>query len=46
MNIETDPNSKETDQIGMVMFYQADSTDYINISKEFKQNLFKLYTAM
>ena len=38
MSLETDPNTKDTDQIGMVMLYQADSTEYINISKEFKQN--------
>ena len=37
MSLETDPNTKDTDQIGMVMLYQADSTEYINISKEFKK---------
>ena len=35
---ETDPNTKETNQIGLVMLYQSDITNYIKISKEFKQN--------
>ena len=39
MSLETDPITTETDQIGMVMLYQADSTKYIKRRKELKQNL-------
>ena len=46
MILETDPNTKETDKIGMVMLYQADRTDHINRSKEFKQNLFKYFAVV
>ena len=41
MSLETDPNTKDTDQIGMVILSNEDITDYINRSKEFKQHLFK-----
>ena len=43
---ETDPNNKETNQIGMVMLYQAYTNNYIKRSKEFKQNLHKSYPVI
>ena len=46
MFIGTDTNTKETYKIGLVMLYQADTTDYIKIRKEFKKNLFKYYTVI
>ena len=41
MSIETDPSTKETNQIFLVMLYQEDITNYKNIRKEFNQNLRK-----
>ena len=38
---ENDPNTKETYKIGLVVLYQSDTTDCINIRKEFNQNPFK-----
>ena len=38
---DTDPSTKETNQIGLVMLYQEDITNYKNIRKEFNQNLRK-----
>ena len=37
MSIETDPNTKETNKIGMDMIYQADITDYMNRIRQFKK---------
>ena len=33
MSLETDPNMKETNKIGLDMLYQADITNYINTIK-------------
>ena len=38
---DTDPSTKETNQIFLVMLYQEDITNYKNIRKEFNQNLRK-----
>ena len=46
MSLETDPNTKKTDQISMLVMYQVDSTDYIKGGKELKPNLFKKHTIM
>ena len=46
MILETDLNMKETDQIVMDMIYQAEITDYIKRSIEFKKNLRKSYTVV
>ena len=46
LSLETDLNTKETDKICLYMIYQADTTDYINIFKEFKKNLLKSYTVV
>ena len=37
MSLETDPNTKKTYKIGLVMLYQSDTTDYIIRSKEVNQ---------
>ena len=36
MNIETNTNTKDTDQISMYMIYKAEITNYINIRIKFK----------
>ena len=41
MSLELDPKIKDTNQIGLDMLYQVEISDYINRSKEFKQNLRK-----
>ena len=46
MGLKTDIKTKETDQIGLEMFYQADTTNYIKISIDFKHNLHKPYTVV
>ena len=43
---DTDPSTKETNQIGLVMLYKEDITNYIKISKEFKKNLHKSYPVV
>ena len=46
MSLEMDCNTKETNQIGLYMLYQAYITNYINILIEFKQNFCKSYTII
>ena len=46
MILETDPNTKETNKIGLDMIYQADITNYMKIIIEFKINLLKSYKAI
>ena len=43
---ETGPNTKDTNQIVLDVLYQAEIANYINRSKEFKQNLLKAYTVV
>ena len=38
-------NTRETNHIGLDIFYQVNITDYINRSTEFNQNLHKSYTV-
>ena len=46
MNLETDTNTRETNQIGLDILYQADITDYIKRSIYFKENIRNLYTVI
>ena len=39
--LDTDPNTKDIDKIGLDMLYQSDISEYIKRSKEFKKNLRK-----
>ena len=46
MILETGTKKGDTKQIGLEMLYQADITNYIKISKEFKQNPRKSCTVI
>ena len=46
MSQETDPNTRETNQIVLDILYQAYITDYINRSIYFNQNLHNPYTVI
>ena len=46
MRQDTDPKMKDTNKIGLGMVYQAEITNYIKISIDFKQNLHKSYTVV
>ena len=46
IRLEMYPNTRETDHIGLDIFYQANITDYIKRSTEFNQNLHKSYTVI
>ena len=46
MNLYMYPNTKDTDQIGLEIIFQADITNYIKIRIEFKQNLLKSYKVI
>ena len=38
MSLEADPNTRETNHIGLYMIYQEDITDYIKVNTELKQS--------
>ena len=46
MILETDPNTIETDQIGMYVIYQSDITYCIKMSIYFKKDLRNSYTVI
>ena len=46
MNLDTNTNTRETNQIGPDILYQADITDYIKRSIYFKENIRNLYTVI
>ena len=46
MNLYMYSNTKDTDQIGLEMIFQADITNYIKIRIELKQNLLNSYKVI
>ena len=46
MSLQTYPNTGDTNHIGLYMLYQANNTNYIKRSTEFKKNLRKSYTVL
>ena len=46
MILETDINTRDTNQIGLEMLYQEEITYYVNRSIDMKQNLRKAYTVI
>ena len=46
MILDTDTNTKETNQIGLDMLYQADIADYIKRSIVFQEKICKSYTVV